>query len=122
MGFCGTHAKEKGLGEQQQAKNAKCSIWHLKCVSLQCKNFARTSLLGWARGMCFKHAKDAECKMPKQKKNNNKKKPGVKQKAKKENKPMQGDKNDKNAIRYPGGWSDAVMMTGHHKNATSQVE
>ena len=44
MGFCGTHAKEKGLGEQQQAKNAKCSIWHLKCVSLQCKNFARTNL------------------------------------------------------------------------------
>ena len=61
MGFCKTHAKEKVPQEQQQAKNAKCAF-------VQCKNLARTTLLGGARGMCFKHANDAECKMPKQKK------------------------------------------------------
>ena len=51
--------------------------------------------------------------------------PQIKKKAKKENKPMQGEENDKdngNANLFPGCWSDAVMMTGHHKKAKSQVE
>ena len=37
---------------------------------------------------------------------------GVEMKAKKKKKPMHEN-------RYPGGWSDAVMTTGHH---ISQVE
>jgi hypothetical protein len=37
-----------------------------KCT--QCKCVARTIPRGWARGMCIKHAADADCKMPQRKK------------------------------------------------------
>ena len=47
----------------------------------------------------------------------------IKKKVKEKKEKAKKAKNENKLINhYPGGWSDAVIMTGHHKNAKSQVE
>ena len=92
----------------------------------------------WCQGLCWKHARDKGLEEPKRKKKvcaEQATKKGLKGPRKPMNnhkKKVQPKKERRSQVRvkkkmkvqnlYPGSWSDAVEMTGHHKKAKSQVE
>ena len=77
----------------------------------------------WCEKLCHKHA---TAKGLQDKKGKHCRQTQIKKKAKEKKKEKEAKKTSNTQTAVPtlfqGSWSDAVAMTGHHKNAKSQVE
>ena len=77
--------KKRNRKKRKKQKQDRTTKTRSKCI--ECKCVARTSLHGWARGMCMTHVIKNRLKIPQK---NRLEIPLIKKKAKKEKKPMQG--------------------------------